>query len=221
MNDVVDRILNAYQLKRPLDAEQVADSRQRIERYIESLASAGQRDAPDRPALSFQDSIRPGRKNLGRFHGTQCAAGHRRIGSSDRLVTSIAIFAAAAHDPRRDRILRALHPETGVQRSVVEPRLVMMFSWGHYYLTLKQKAIEPPGQACSNAEIFRRLVSLKISSFLTESSVSSIDMPVIFPPGRGHRQHGSREAWRLELEIARQPSRRSFSNCEPLCGERC
>jgi hypothetical protein len=129
MNDVVDRILNAYQLKRPLDAEQVADSRQRIERYIESLASAGQRDAPDRPALSFQDSIRSGRKSLGRFHGTQCAAGHRRIGSSDRLVTSIAIFAAAAHDPRRDRILRALHPETGVQRSVVEPRLVMMFSW--------------------------------------------------------------------------------------------
>jgi hypothetical protein len=45
MNDVVDRILNAYQLKRPLDAEQVADSRQRISRYIESLASAGQRDA--------------------------------------------------------------------------------------------------------------------------------------------------------------------------------
>jgi hypothetical protein len=45
MNDVVDRILNAYQLKRPLDAQQVADSRQRISRYIESLASGGQRDA--------------------------------------------------------------------------------------------------------------------------------------------------------------------------------
>jgi hypothetical protein len=44
MNDVVDRILNAYQLKRPLDAERVADSRQKINRYIESLASAGQRD---------------------------------------------------------------------------------------------------------------------------------------------------------------------------------
>jgi hypothetical protein len=45
MNDVVDRILDAYQLKRPLDAERVADSRQKINRYIESLASAGQRDA--------------------------------------------------------------------------------------------------------------------------------------------------------------------------------
>jgi anaerobic selenocysteine-containing dehydrogenase len=33
----------------------------------------------------------------------------------------------------------------------------LMFSWGHFYLTLNQKAIEPPGEACSNAEIFRRL----------------------------------------------------------------
>ncbi|MBW9051142.1 molybdopterin-containing oxidoreductase family protein [Rhizobium mesosinicum] len=35
----------------------------------------------------------------------------------------------------------------------------LMFSWGHYYLTINQKAIEPPGEACSNAEIFRRLAS--------------------------------------------------------------
>jgi hypothetical protein len=45
MNDVVDRILDAYQLKRPLDAERVADSKRKISRYLESLASAGQRDA--------------------------------------------------------------------------------------------------------------------------------------------------------------------------------
>ena len=44
MNDVVERILSTYQSMRPLDAERVADSRQRISRYIESLASAGQRD---------------------------------------------------------------------------------------------------------------------------------------------------------------------------------
>jgi hypothetical protein len=45
MNDFVDRILNTYQLMRPLDADRVADSRQKITRYIESLASAGQSDA--------------------------------------------------------------------------------------------------------------------------------------------------------------------------------
>jgi len=44
MNVVVERILNTYQLMRPLDAERVADSRQRISRYVETLASAGQRD---------------------------------------------------------------------------------------------------------------------------------------------------------------------------------
>jgi hypothetical protein len=45
MNEVVEPILNAYQSMCPLDAERAADSRQKINRYIESLASAGQRDA--------------------------------------------------------------------------------------------------------------------------------------------------------------------------------
>ena len=40
MKDVVDRILSTYQLMRPLNAERVADSRLKITRYIESLASA-------------------------------------------------------------------------------------------------------------------------------------------------------------------------------------
>lgn len=45
MNDLVDRILSTYLLMRPLDPDHVSDSRQRITRYIESLASAGQSDA--------------------------------------------------------------------------------------------------------------------------------------------------------------------------------
>ena len=45
MSDLVDRILSTYQLMRPLDPDRVSDSRQRITRYIESLASAGQSDA--------------------------------------------------------------------------------------------------------------------------------------------------------------------------------
>jgi hypothetical protein len=44
MNDVVEYILSTYQSMCPLDAERATDSRQRISRYIESLASAGQRD---------------------------------------------------------------------------------------------------------------------------------------------------------------------------------
>ena len=45
MNDVVEFILNTYQSMRPLDTEQAADLRRKITRYIETLASAGQRDA--------------------------------------------------------------------------------------------------------------------------------------------------------------------------------
>jgi hypothetical protein len=44
MNDMIELILNTYQSIRPLDAEQTADSRQKISRYIETLASAGQHD---------------------------------------------------------------------------------------------------------------------------------------------------------------------------------
>jgi len=33
----------------------------------------------------------------------------------------------------------------------------MMFSWGHFYFTLNEKAIEAPGEAVPNTELFRRL----------------------------------------------------------------
>ncbi|MGD9501019.1 MAG: molybdopterin-dependent oxidoreductase [Methyloceanibacter sp.] len=35
----------------------------------------------------------------------------------------------------------------------------MMFSWGHFYLTLNEQAIKPRGEAKSNAEIFRLLAA--------------------------------------------------------------
>jgi anaerobic selenocysteine-containing dehydrogenase len=35
----------------------------------------------------------------------------------------------------------------------------MMFSWGHFYLTINEKAIEPRGEVKSNAEIFRLLAA--------------------------------------------------------------
>ena len=44
MNDLIDRILDTYQLMRPLDPDLVSDSRRKITRYLESLASAGQGD---------------------------------------------------------------------------------------------------------------------------------------------------------------------------------
>ena len=45
MKDVVELILNTYQSMRQLDVERAAVSRQKISRYLETLASTGQRDA--------------------------------------------------------------------------------------------------------------------------------------------------------------------------------
>ena len=44
MNDVVDSVLKTYQLMGKLDAARLAESRRKITNYIETLASAGQRD---------------------------------------------------------------------------------------------------------------------------------------------------------------------------------
>jgi hypothetical protein len=44
MNEVVDRILNRYALVRTLDEARVAESREKISRYIEKLAADGQKD---------------------------------------------------------------------------------------------------------------------------------------------------------------------------------
>ena len=35
----------------------------------------------------------------------------------------------------------------------------IMFSWGHFYLTLNQPAIPPCGEAVPNTELFRRLAA--------------------------------------------------------------
>ncbi len=44
MDEVVDRALHAYGLTRQLDAERVAQSREKIIQYIDKLGAAGQND---------------------------------------------------------------------------------------------------------------------------------------------------------------------------------
>jgi hypothetical protein len=45
MNDIVDSVLKTYELMGRLDADRLAQSREKISKYLETLASAGQRDA--------------------------------------------------------------------------------------------------------------------------------------------------------------------------------
>jgi hypothetical protein len=63
MNDVVDRILNDYQLIRPLDAERVTNSRRKISGYIGSLMAAGHRDETQltRYGLAYLKELHEGR----------------------------------------------------------------------------------------------------------------------------------------------------------------
>ncbi len=44
MRDIVDRALGIYELTRKMSAAEVAQSRERITRYIDKLISAGQDD---------------------------------------------------------------------------------------------------------------------------------------------------------------------------------
>jgi hypothetical protein len=44
MDEIVDRALQTYGLTRELDATRIAQSREKIIRYIEKLGSAGQND---------------------------------------------------------------------------------------------------------------------------------------------------------------------------------
>jgi hypothetical protein len=60
---VVDRILNTYQSRRPLDADRVEDSRRKIAGYLGSLMSAGQRDARQLTiyGLAYLEELHEGR----------------------------------------------------------------------------------------------------------------------------------------------------------------
>jgi hypothetical protein len=45
MNDIVDGVLKTYELMGRLDADRLAQSREKISTYLDTLASTGQRDA--------------------------------------------------------------------------------------------------------------------------------------------------------------------------------
>jgi hypothetical protein len=44
VKEIVDRVLHSYQQSAEYDAERIAQSREKVSQYIETLASAGQND---------------------------------------------------------------------------------------------------------------------------------------------------------------------------------
>ncbi len=63
MKEVVDGVLYTYGLTRKLDAARLADSRAKITGYIETLASAGQRDSEQLAlyGLAYLEELHEGR----------------------------------------------------------------------------------------------------------------------------------------------------------------
>lgn len=53
MKDMVDRLLNTYELTCGLDDAQIAESREKITRYINTLASAGENDTHQLAIYAF------------------------------------------------------------------------------------------------------------------------------------------------------------------------
>jgi hypothetical protein len=53
MNEIVDRVLETYELTRELDAERLAQSKEKISRYIDKLASTGQDDTSQLAAYAL------------------------------------------------------------------------------------------------------------------------------------------------------------------------
>jgi hypothetical protein len=63
MSEIVDRVLETYELTRELDAERLAQSREKTNRYIDKLTSAGQNDASQLAvyALAYLKELHEGR----------------------------------------------------------------------------------------------------------------------------------------------------------------
>lgn len=121
------------------------------------------------------DWIKPGTRVVNLLHIGRALTGEMKL---DPPIKSIFVSNTnpVTQAPETDKILAGLKREdlftvvadhfvsdTAAYADIVLPAAMaaemddMMFSWGHLYFTLNQKAIDPPGEALSNSEIFRRL----------------------------------------------------------------
>lgn len=126
-------------------------------------------------AIARPDWIRPGTRVVNLLMLGQALTGEMAL---DPPIKSVFVYNTnpAVQSMDTDKIVQGLAREdlftvvadhfindTAAYADIVLPATMaaehddLMFSWGHYYLTLNQKAIEAPGEAVSNAEMFRRL----------------------------------------------------------------
>jgi anaerobic selenocysteine-containing dehydrogenase len=127
--------------------------------------------------VSRPDFIRPGTRVVNNLQLGQALTGEMKL---DPPVMGLYVYNTnpVSQAPDTNKIVQGLSREdlffvtaehfvtdTAAYADIVLPATMagehddMMFSWGHFYLTLNEKAIEPCGETKSNAEIFRLLAA--------------------------------------------------------------
>jgi anaerobic selenocysteine-containing dehydrogenase len=125
--------------------------------------------------LMRPDWIKPGTRILNQWRLGPALIGEEKL---DPPIKSLFVYNSnpAVVVPEQDKIIRGLEREdlfavvseqfltdTARYADIILPATTqleqfdIMFSWGHLYLSLNQKAIEPLGEAVPNTELFRRL----------------------------------------------------------------
>ena len=127
--------------------------------------------------VSRPDFIRPGTRVVNNLQLGRALVGDMKL---DPPIMGLYIYNTnpVSQAPETNKIVQGLSREdlffvtaehfvtdTAAYADIVLPATMagehddMMFSWGHFYLTINEQAIEPCGEAKSNAEIFRLLAA--------------------------------------------------------------
>ena len=127
--------------------------------------------------VSRPDFIRPGTRVVNNLQLGQALTGEMKL---DPPIMGLYVYNTnpVSQAPETNKIVKGLSREdlffvtaehfvtdTAAYADIVLPATMagehddMMFSWGHFYLTINEKAIEPCGKAKSNAELFRLLAA--------------------------------------------------------------
>ena len=131
------------------------------------------------PGLQRPDLIKPGTRVVNQWHLGQALSGDMTGDMKlDPPIRSLFVYNSnpLIVAPDQERTRRALErdelftvvsehfiTDTARYADIVLPATTqveqddLMFSWGHLYMTMNNKAIEPLGETVSNAELFRRL----------------------------------------------------------------
>jgi anaerobic selenocysteine-containing dehydrogenase len=127
--------------------------------------------------VSRPDFIRPGTRVVNNLQLGRALVGDMKL---DPPIMALYIYNTnpVSQAPETNKIVQGLSREdlffvtaehfvtdTAAYADIILPATMagehddMMFSWGHFYLTINEKAISPRGEAKSNADIFRLLAA--------------------------------------------------------------